>query len=97
MLFKKFRSSSTSTSPTSKKPVTTNIQRITSAQSNTTENDSKKSPSRVITGETSEDYETFLENARKEAEKKEKAILKMAKEAERRRREFNMDPWASRI
>lgn len=58
--------------------------------------ESKKSPEPLITRETSQDYEAFLENAKKEAEAKERAMLKLAKEAERRRKEFNMDPWASR-
>ena len=93
MLFKKLRSFS---SPTSKKSPTTNLQRLSSPQSDTAESE-PKCPAQVITRETSEDYETFLKNAKKEAEKKEKARLKMAKEAERRRREFNMDSWASRV
>jgi hypothetical protein len=93
MLFKKFRSSSSS-SPVTKKQV--NVQRLTSPQSGPADNDSKKSSARLITRETSEDYEVFLENAKREAERKEKAILRLAQEAERRRREFNMDPWANR-
>ena len=92
MLFKKFRVSS----PTSKPPPTTNFQRISPPQSDTVKNE-PKSPTQVITRETSEDYETFLKSAKKEAEKKEKQLLRMAKEAERRRREFNMDSWASRV
>jgi hypothetical protein len=93
MLFKKLRSSSSSTL---KKPPTTNIQRLSSPQSDAAKNE-PKCHAQVITRETSEDYETFLENAKEEAEKKEKAALRMAKEAERRRREFNMDSWASRV
>lgn len=91
MLFKKLRSFSSSTSKKSK------IERVTSLRSETADTESRKSTARVIARETSDDYQTFLENAKKEAEAKEKAVLKMAKEAERRRREFNMDPWASRF
>jgi len=90
-LFKKFRSSSSSTS---KKP---KIERVASPQSDAADAESKKSSARLTARETSDDYEAFLENAKQEAEAKEKDLLKMAKEAERRRREFNMDPWASRI
>jgi len=39
----------------------------------------------------------FLEKARKDEEKAEKLKLRAIKEAERRRRVFNMDPWASKI
>jgi hypothetical protein len=92
MLFKKFRSSSTS-----KKPATPNLQRHSSPQSDPADDNPKKSPAAVVTRETSKDYENFLEKAKLVAELKEKEMLKMAKEAERRRREFNMDPWTSRI
>lgn len=90
MLFKKLRSLSSA----SKKP---KIERVTSTQSGAVDTESKKSTARVIARDIPDDYETFLENAKKEAGVKEKAVLKMAKEAERRRREFNMDPWASRF
>lgn len=92
MLFKKFRSSSTS-----KKPVTTNLQGLSSSQSDPSDGNSKKSTAAAVARETSKDYEEFLEKARLEAELKDKAMLAMAKEAERRRKEFNMDPWTSRI
>jgi hypothetical protein len=39
----------------------------------------------------------FLEKARKDAEKAEKMKLREIKEAERRRREVNMSPWAGRM
>ena len=42
------------------------------------------------------DYEAFLERARREAEEEERARLAKAREAERRRKEFSMDPWAGR-
>jgi len=43
------------------------------------------------------DYEEFLEKARKEEERKEKALLRAMQEAERRRRDANMDPWTRRL
>jgi hypothetical protein len=94
MLFKIFRSSSSSapTKPTTPK---TQDRHLTSTQSCPADSDSK-SPEQVATRETSKDYEAFLENAKREAELKDREMLRMAKEAERRRREFNMDPWASR-
>jgi len=67
---------------------------LVSSQTKTGEN--QRNPKSVIARETSHDYEAFLEGAKKEAEKKEKAMLKSAKDAEQRRREFNMDPWASK-
>lgn len=42
------------------------------------------------------DYEVFLENARKEEEKKEKALEKAIRDADKRRRMMDMDPWAKR-
>jgi hypothetical protein len=43
------------------------------------------------------DYELFLEKAREDAEKAEKMKLREIKEAERRRREVNLSPWAGRM
>jgi len=60
----------------------------------------KKEAQEVIStmdSQESRDYEIFLEKARKEEEKKEKALLKAAKEAEKRRRDCNMDPWTRRL
>ena len=90
MLFKKFRSSSTS-----KKPITTNLHGLSPRQSE--DGNCKKPTAAVVTRETSKEFEEFLEKARLEAALKDKAMLEMAKEAERRRKEFNMDPWTSRI
>ena len=94
MLFKKLRT--TSSPQTSNKPGSTNLPRLKSTQPASGDNEVDKSSTTVLTRERSDDYEVFLENARKEVELKEKAILKLAKEAEKRRMEFNMDPWASR-
>lgn len=90
MLFKKLRSLSSSAA---KKP---KIERVAS-QAGDAEAEPKKSSAQMITREVSGDYELFLEKARQDAEAKDRATVRMAKEAERRRREFNMDPWASRI
>ena len=43
------------------------------------------------------DFELFMEKARLEEEKREKAVLRAAKEMEKRRRNSNMDPWASKL
>jgi hypothetical protein len=43
------------------------------------------------------DYELFLERARTEEEKREKARQREIKDAQRRRQEVGMDPWARRI
>jgi hypothetical protein len=43
------------------------------------------------------DYELFLEKAKKDEEKAEKAKLREIREAERRRKEFNLSPWAGRM
>ena len=91
MMLKKLRASTKS----SKNLVTINPPRLATTQSNAADNDAK-SHTPAFTREKSHDYEVFLENARNEAKLKEKEMLKAAKEAERRRKEFNMDPWASR-
>jgi len=38
----------------------------------------------------------FLENARKEEERKKKAFERLVKEAERKRKNCNMDPWVNK-
>jgi hypothetical protein len=107
MFFKKLRSSSKSSKRT--KPGMT---RITSTSSSTHDGtvNSKESTSPAPmtrldtiqqrpTNEDSEarDYELFLEKARKDVEKAEKMKLREIKEAERRRREVNLSPWAGRM
>ena len=44
--------------------------------------------------EEADDYEKFLAKAKKDAEKLEKKKLKQFEEAERRKREVNMSPFA---
>jgi hypothetical protein len=93
MLFKKLLSSSSS----GKKPDPASIPRLSNPSGPADGPDeSKETPELMITRERSRDYEAFLETAKKEADTKEKDILKLAKEAERRRKEFSMDPWTSR-
>jgi hypothetical protein len=92
MFFKKLRSPSSTSDPASKvQPLTSPPQTASNRETDA------KSATQVLMRESSTDYELFLEKARKEAENKDKAVLKLAKEAERRRKEFNLDPWASRI
>jgi hypothetical protein len=96
MLFKNLRSrSKTSSKSTITKP---SIFRITSADSHSQGDvDSKVQSSAVVSSTTTEeanDYEKFLAKARKDAEKLEKKRLKEFEEAERRKREVNMSPWA---
>jgi hypothetical protein len=107
MFFKKLRSSSKSSSKSTKPTMT----RITSTSSSThdgTVNSKGSDPAPVTrldtiqqrsTNEDSEarDYELFLEKARKDAEKAEKMKLREIKEADRRRREVNLSPWAGRM
>jgi hypothetical protein len=40
------------------------------------------------------DYEDFLERARKEEERQNEALVKGIKEADRKRRMMDLDPWA---
>jgi flagellar biosynthesis/type III secretory pathway protein FliH len=99
MLFKSLRSKSSS------KSTTQQSLRVTSSDSHNTRNSlDQKQPSAIVTPMSSskptkemDDYEKFLEKARKEAEKAEKKKEKEIKEAERRRREVNMSPWAGRM
>jgi len=42
------------------------------------------------------DYEEFLEKARKEDEKREQLLQKAIRDADKKRRTMNMDPWAKR-
>jgi hypothetical protein len=107
MFFKKLRSSSKSSSKSTKPSMT----RITSTSSSThdeTVNSKGSTPvpttrldtiQQRSTNEDNEarDYELFLEKARKDAEKAEKMKLREIKEAERRRREVNLSPWAGRM
>ena len=43
------------------------------------------------------DYQEFLAKAKREEENAEKKRQKDTQEAERRKKEFNMSPWASRM
>jgi hypothetical protein len=43
------------------------------------------------------DYREFLAKAKREEEKAEKKRQMEVREAERRKKEFNMSPWASRM
>jgi len=94
MLFKNLRSRSKSSSKNFKP----SIFRIASADSHSQGDvDSKVQSSAVVSSMTTEeanDYERFLAKARKDAEKLEKRKLKEFEEAERRKREVNMSPWA---
>ena len=47
-----------------------------------------------MTTKEANDYESFLAKAKKDEEKLEKKRLKEFEEAARRKREFNMSPWA---
>jgi hypothetical protein len=107
MFFKKLRSSSKS-SPKSTKSIMTRIASTSSSTHDGTVNSKGSTPTPMTrldtiqqrsTNEDSEarDYELFLEKARKDAEKAEKMKLKEIEEAERRRREVNLSPWAGRM
>jgi rubrerythrin len=43
------------------------------------------------------DYEVFLEKARREEEERARIRQQEIRDAERRRREFTLDPWAGKI
>lgn len=47
--------------------------------------------------EENHDFELFMQKARQEEEKRQKAALQAAKELERRRMNSSMDPWASKL
>jgi len=80
----------------------TGISHVTSGNSNVQSTDSQaetKNPLAVVstvTSQESRDYEMFLENARKEEERKKKAFERLVKEAERKRKNCNMDPWVNK-
>lgn len=104
MFFKKLRSHSKSSSKSTKPDMT----RITSTSSSAHECtvDSKIPAPPLIAqlgadGKTPDaeqgDYDKFLEQAKKDAEKAEKLKLKELQEAERRKREVNLSPWAGRM
>jgi hypothetical protein len=42
------------------------------------------------------DYEEFLESARREEAKKNETLLRGIREADRRRRMMDLDPWAKK-
>jgi hypothetical protein len=100
MFFKAYRSRRSSKS--SEKTNTT-LQQTTSSDSNT----NSASPSTNLKGvvvhtaateqEECNDYQIFLEQARKEAKKRQDAILTAIEEADRKRRNMNMDPWSRTI
>lgn len=97
MLFKNLRSRSKSSSKSTKP----SIFRVTSSSSHSQGDTDSKAPSSAVvdsmTTEEADDYEKFLAKARKEAEKLEKKKLKEFEASERRKREVNMSPWASRM
>ncbi|TVY56186.1 hypothetical protein LCER1_G002507 [Lachnellula cervina] len=94
MLFKNLRSRSKSSSQTPKPSVF----RVTSTDSHSQGGDaeSKAQPTAYLTTapECADDYGKFLAKAQKDAEKLEKKKLREVQEAERRKREVNMSPWA---
>lgn len=107
MFFKSLRSKSSSS-----KGAEQGVHRVTSsdARSQSTHNskgdmaDSKGRSTAIMSSIDTErtsgdmgDFEKFLEQSRKDAEREEKKKLKELKEAERRRQEVNMSPWASRM
>jgi hypothetical protein len=92
MLFRKLRRSSSD--PPKKAPSTGHV-RHNSTSGEKASKTKKSTVSRAATGE-SDDYEVFLLSAKKEAERKEEEKLRLAREFERRREQFNMDPWSSK-
>ncbi|TVY87415.1 hypothetical protein LAWI1_G006274 [Lachnellula willkommii] len=93
MLFKNLRSRSKSSS----KPPKPSVFRVTSTDSHSHSQggdaESKVQPVTTAT-ECADDYGKFLAKAQKDAEKLEKKKLREVEEAERRKREVNMSPWA---
>lgn len=87
MLFKSLRRRST-TSKASKP--------LTPIELATTKQEAESPVITTMNSQECRDYEVFLENARKEEEKKEKALEKAIRDADKRRRMMDMDPWAKR-
>jgi len=79
---------------TDERPMTS-ISHVTSGNSNVQSTDNQAVVS-TVTSQESQDYEIFLENARKEEERKKKAFERLVKEAERKRKNCNMDPWVNK-
>ncbi|EPE37144.1 hypothetical protein GLAREA_09307 [Glarea lozoyensis ATCC 20868] len=104
MLFKALRSKSSSKSTTQQESL-----RVTSADSQHTHaSHDQKQPSEIVTamstrksGKEMDDFEKFLEKSRRDEEKlerkREKERERELREAERRKKEVNMSPWASRM
>ncbi|KAF4633638.1 hypothetical protein G7Y89_g4483 [Cudoniella acicularis] len=59
---------------------------VSSMQADASGNDDEKS-----------DFQKFLEKAKKDAEREERKKIQEVLDAERRRREANMSPWAGRM
>ncbi|CAG8948651.1 hypothetical protein HYFRA_00001771 [Hymenoscyphus fraxineus] len=106
MLFKSFRSKSSSKSTNNSSMAHRTSMDAHSHTAHYTQGDAMdtKGPTTTImsspeSGKTtgSDDYQKFIEKSRKDAEREEKRKLKELKEAERRRQEVNMSPWASRM
>lgn len=104
MFFKKMRSRSKSTSKSTKPSMT----RITSSGSSIPNGKSSKIPQISVSppdlttqhgspDDGQNDFQEFLEKAKKDEEDAAKRAVKAAKHAEAHQKQINMSPWASRM